>query len=136
MLHLEYLYASPLDLASLDVRAEIEALATIPGVNLTVLVLGLVLERARQMQGRKEAEQNRTGGKIKGRKGIGTTTCHVGFKHKCKGWGCSATLHKVRTATTETLAEVWRTLQSWELCSCCVIPCGDGKTHGNLSLPW
>lgn len=50
VLHLEYLYASPLDLASLDVRAEIEALATIPGVNLTV-----------------------------------------------------------RTATTETLAEVWRT---------------------------
>lgn len=49
-LQLDYLYASPLDLASLDVRAEIDALAAIPGVKLTV-----------------------------------------------------------RTATTETLAEVWRT---------------------------
>lgn len=49
-LHLEYLYASPLDVASLDVRAEIEALAQIAHVNL-----------------------------------------------------------HVRTATTETLAEVWRT---------------------------
>ena len=31
-LHLEYLYASPLDVAPLDIRAEIEALATMPGV--------------------------------------------------------------------------------------------------------
>lgn len=68
MLHLEYLYASPLDLASLDVRAEIEALATIPGVNLTVLVLGLVVERGWKMQrwkgGRGEGNK-----KIGGRKG-------------------------------------------------------------------
>ncbi|CAJ1367254.1 unnamed protein product [Effrenium voratum] len=49
-LQLEYLYASPLDLAPLDIRTEIEALAAIPGLQLTV-----------------------------------------------------------RTATTETLAEVWRT---------------------------
>ena len=35
-LQLDYLYASPLDLASLDVRAEINALAVIPGVKLTV----------------------------------------------------------------------------------------------------
>eukprot|EP00913_Durusdinium_trenchii_P022711 g21330.t1 len=35
-LHLEYLYASPLDVASLDVRAEIEALAQIAHVNLHV----------------------------------------------------------------------------------------------------
>ena len=35
-LQLDYLYASPLDLASLDVRAEIDALAAIPGVKLTV----------------------------------------------------------------------------------------------------
>ena len=39
-LQLDYLYASPLDLASLDVRAEIEALAAIPGVSLTVPWLG------------------------------------------------------------------------------------------------
>lgn len=67
MLHLEYLYASPLDLASLDVRAEIEALATIPGVNLTVLVLGLVAERARKMQrwkgGRGEGNRRKIQGK-------------------------------------------------------------------------
>ena len=31
-LHLDYLYASPLDVAPLDIRAEIEALATMPGV--------------------------------------------------------------------------------------------------------
>lgn len=53
-LHLEYLYASPLDVAPLDIRAEIEALATMPGVE------------------------------------------------------CLS----VRTATTETLAEVWRTERS------------------------
>ena len=35
-MQLDYLYASPLDLASLDVRAEIDALAAIPGVKLTV----------------------------------------------------------------------------------------------------
>ena len=64
MLHLEYLYASPLDLASLDVRAEIEALATIPGVNLTVLVLGY-----RRSGGGKEVEEKGTGGKYKGRRG-------------------------------------------------------------------
>ncbi|CAE7659045.1 pats1 [Symbiodinium pilosum] len=50
-LHLDYLYASPLDVAPLDIRAEIEALATMPGVEVL----------------------------------------------------------SVRTATTETLAEVWRT---------------------------
>lgn len=54
VLHLEYLYASPLDLASLDVRAEIEALATIPGVNLTVLAL-----RAGGEKGMEDAEVER-----------------------------------------------------------------------------
>ena len=80
VLHLEYLYASPLDLASLDVRAEIEALATIPGVNLTVLVLGLV-ERAWKMRrwkgGRGEVEQEenkREGEATKGEKNI---SCEV-----------------------------------------------------------
>ena len=49
--------------------------------------------------------------------------------------GFRATLHKVRTATTETLAEVWRTLQTLELCSCCVMPCGDHQNIGNSHYP-
>ena len=77
MLHLEYLYASPLDLASLDVRAEIEALATIPGVNLTVLVLGLV-ERAWKMRrwkgGTGEGNRRKIGEATKGEKNM---SCEV-----------------------------------------------------------
>ena len=72
-LQLDYLYASPLDVAPLDIRSEIEALATMPGVECL------------------------------------SATC-LGKQSSRKGCSLRMSLHtEVRTATTETLAEVWRT---------------------------